>query len=122
MRRDPNLTREILIALEAKPDTTSLLHPRELAPWDSETISYELRALHEAGLIVARWRECPGSPLFCLGERLTHSGHALLDKIRSESQWQRIRAHLRERGAEVTVETLGAAASVVLEQMLRGGR
>lgn len=121
MKRNPDLMRAILIALEEKPDSTGILHPRELVGWDVEAISYELRLLNDAGLVVATVVESPGAPVFCLGKRLTAAGHDLLDKIRSESQWASIRRLLRERGLDVSIEMVKAAAGVVLEHVLRGG-
>lgn len=120
MKRDPELMREILLALEAKPDTSSLLHPRELKGWDEEAVVYELKLLKDAGYIDARLVERSEGGIFCLGRLLTVTGHELLDKIRTDTQWSRTRELLRKQGLAVCVETVKAAATVVLEQMLRG--
>jgi len=50
--------------------------------------------------------------------RLTWEGHELLDKIRSETMWNKIKTLAKEKGLELTFDTVKALAAVALTSIL----
>lgn len=50
--------------------------------------------------------------------RLTMAGHDLLDTMRSNSIWEKIKATGKSKGIELTFETIKAMAAVALKNLL----
>ena len=117
MRRDWGVIKLILEALEEKPSTDGLLHPKEIKGYAEEVVSYHMLNMHEAGLIEARCREHSNTGVFCLAARLTWEGHELLDIMRSKGLWGRLKGMLLDGGMEVS---LVAIKTVIAEAIKRG--
>jgi hypothetical protein len=102
VKRDMDLTRELLLRLEGLPIRTGdvvLLSPGDkdiaVPGYSDDQIIYHLSLLRDGGLI-----ECPGSqPLdgSVTFRSLTWHGHDLLDAIRDPEIWRKTR-----RGVEAT--------------------
>lgn len=122
MTRDWGCIREILLALEQKPDSHSLLAPKVVEGWDAETVSYHMWLLDQAGLIEAKCSIPPGSPVHCFALNLTWSGHELLDTLKNDSRWNQIRAFAREKAIDLTFEAVKLIASKTLEGLIGGTR
>lgn len=96
MKRDMDLVREILLAVEASesPDGWITLELPERAPAE---LSYHVMLLHEAGMLI-------GMDLSTLDgtewqpERLTYQGHEFLDTIRDSEVWKRTKAGAEQAG------------------------
>lgn len=115
MKRDWNLVRQILLKLEDKPDTTGVIHPNQFSGWDEETVSEHIRLLNEAGLIEAQCnRHHHNLPTFCLARNLTWAGHEFLDAVRSDRAWHRIGQVAKEKGLELSFDTIKQIASALL--------
>lgn len=112
MKRDWELIRAILLRLEAEESATAHLAAQPIAGFDAEFVGYHLDLLDQAGLIVARRA---GSQSVAL--RLTWVGHELLDVIRRDTVWNRAKGILREKGIDLSFETLKLAAKVAIEGM-----
>ncbi len=117
MQRDWDVIRAVLVALEAKPEPFSSLWPKHIPEWDVQTVSYHMRLMSEAGLIEAR---CSGhgKDFSCVASALTWAGHELLDQIRSDSVWNAVKCTARERGVDLTFDTVKAVARKIVENLI----
>ena len=110
MTRDWNLIRFLLALISDKPTLTGVIHPRDVAGYDAELVSYHLGILLQAGLIEGSTQGHP-SPL-TVARSLTWEGPELLDLLRSETVWNRVRTLAREKGLTLTLEAVKTLATV----------
>lgn len=120
MKRDWNLIRQILLKLEEKPDTSGTIHPNQLTGYDEETVSEHMRLLSEARLIeVTGVRHNRNVPTFCMARALTWQGHEFLDAVRNDSVWYRIGSLAKEKGIELTLDSIKQLAAYALSALLK---
>ena len=117
MKRDWDLVRRILAALESLGDTTSVLRADEISGYDPEVVSYHMQLLIEAGLADGNCREAMNAPLWCYLTRLTWEGHEFLDNVRSPTLWNRIKGVARSKGLELSFDVIKLAAKMLIEGM-----
>lgn len=115
MRRDWELIRAILAALEAQPDMGGRVGARNLPDWPAEVVHYHLWLLIEAGLVAGRCQGQPASAdgMTCHATLLTWSGQEFLAATRSDASWERIRRALVDRGIDLSFEAIRAAAGAL---------
>jgi hypothetical protein len=116
MKRDWDCIRAILVALEEKGDAASLVHPSAIAEFDAETVSYNMNLMIQAELIEGRCIK--GAALQCVAQSMTWEGHELLDKIRSEKLWNRIKTLAREQGVTLSFQAVKILGTHALESLL----
>ena len=119
MKRDWDLVREILLNLEECASSRGRLRPEDVAGRDREIVSYHMQILMEAGLIIGECSRSIGAPLYCTAHRLTWTGHEFLDQVRNHTAWNRIKGVARERGLDITLDVIRAAAKIVMDSVLR---
>ncbi|MBV6447281.1 DUF2513 domain-containing protein [Nitrosomonas sp.] len=113
MKRDWDLVRQILLNLE---EASAPLYSDAIDGCDPALVSYHYRILGESGLIEAH---CRGDgPNACIALRLTWSGHELLDTMRSQRAWQKLRSMAVERGLSLSFDVIKTLACRALEKML----
>lgn len=106
MKRDMDLIRDILLALEKKPDISSTEKEEALPGVSlSPAVWYHMRLLLDAGLIKGRRSPEAGSPKICF-ERLTWAGHEFLDVIRNDSIWHRLKLDFAVEGGTAFFEKM----------------
>lgn len=121
MKRDMDLVRSILLALENSPHGRA---PTELVVegYSDEQVGYHAHLMHEAGLIVAADATSLSSPSPCaMPLQMTWYGHDFLDAARSVSIWERAKDLTSQVGSvsfEVLQDVLVAVAKEQLQQML----
>ncbi|MFZ4857916.1 MAG: DUF2513 domain-containing protein [Desulfuromonadaceae bacterium] len=115
MTRDWQLVKVILAKLEALQSTRAVLHPEEVAGYDTELVSYHLRLLDQAGLIVAECSATIGGPLYCYGRTLTWEGHEFLDTVRSDTVWNRVTKTAREKGLGLSFSIIKIIAEAAIK-------
>src|SRR5262249_54163060 len=97
MKRDMDLIRQILLAVEDRQETEIPFFV-EVAGYSDEQMSYHIRILGEAGLLKAvelgRWE----------AQSLTWAGHDWIDATRNDSTWHKVKATARDRGVSLTFE------------------
>lgn len=120
MKRDWELVRQILLALEGLGDSNGVVTAGDIKGYDAENVNYHMRLLNEAGLIQADVMEPLGASVTCFANRLTWEGHQFLDNIRDNTLWNRVKATIREKGLEISFDTIKFAAPTVLRKMLQG--
>ena len=91
MQRDMDLIRKILFVIEGKyVDTWLPGSDVQIDGYDMKTIAYHCALLHDAGLIYDYKAQYAGDGLYFFGVgRLTWEGHELLDKIKSDTVWNK---------------------------------
>jgi hypothetical protein len=106
MKRDMDLVRQILIAIE---DHEHGFAPEviEVPGYTEETVGYHLVLMAEAGLIRASDTTSFGeqSPS-ALPERLTWAGHEFIANARNERVWAKVKATVMAKGGSVSFEVL----------------
>ena len=97
MRRDLELVRQILLAMEA--------HPHGFAPdaftiagYDQDTIGHHVWLMKQGALVTAVDVTCGGdaSPTALPGS-ITWDGHEFLDAVRNDRVWMKVRTELKDR-------------------------
>ena len=103
MRRDMELIRTILIALEEKEDTTKELGPSEIPGYSKEEVSYHFEMLSGARLIKAK--EYKNIKRWC-AISLTWDGHDFLDAVKNPKIWEKAKSIVKEKGGIFSIEIL----------------
>ncbi len=95
MKRDWDLIREILVALEDKKESKGILRLKDFPSGREQEISYHVALLLDAGLVEGSMPSEFGPPVkrFNLS-RLTWEGHDFLDAIRNDDVWSKIKTKL----------------------------
>jgi hypothetical protein len=120
MRRDPDLERQILLAIEShNPEADRDIDLNGFTDWPARQVSYQIMLLDEAQLIKAD--ELPDTEddvSWSVPQRLTMAGHEYLDTIRDEEVWRRTKEGARVVGS-FSLDTLGALARGLLREKIR---
>lgn len=118
MKRDMELVRSILLALEEAPFDGGPLGRLEHKDHTSEEVSYHLMLLHEAGLIHA-FDFSPDEDTDWVPGWLTWAGHEFLDAARDNTRWKKALALVKNKGGGAVFEVLKQVlVSQVKEQVL----
>jgi hypothetical protein len=118
MRRNMDLARKILFALEECPFTCGW-HIIQIDGYSSEDISNHVLLLKEAGFIDARELTNLSSPHpEWYPERITWDGHEFLDSSRDETRWEKAKSLIRDKGTPMTLEALKLVMSELIRQTL----
>ena len=105
MKRDMDLVRKIMLAVEAseRPLDSSLIR---IAGYTGDTITEHMRLLNEAGLIEGISAYSVEHRLKWIELRLTWNGHDFLDAARNESIWTETVTEVRRKSGAVPFEVL----------------
>lgn len=117
MRRDWDLIRLILTALESRDTTHGGLAPDAFPDYPQEVVAYHFYLLEQAGLIDANLRKSGNTGVFGIARNLTWEGQEFLDKIRNDTVWNKIKATVKQKGLELTFDTIKAAAAALIKSM-----
>jgi hypothetical protein len=120
MKRDWELVREILIAVESIDNHRHVVSEGDLPAYDGQVVSDHIYLLQQAGLVTGTCRSPLGSPRSCEARELTWAGHEFLDNVRSQTVWKKTRSLLQEKGLDLTFDTIKAAAGAVASSILGG--
>jgi hypothetical protein len=120
MKRDMELMRNILLAVEASPSAwvPSVIQELQMEGYSEEEVGYHALLLMEAGL--ARGQETTGTGLSPRGmiTRLTWEGHEFLDAARDETRWTKAWATVRQHTGSVTVDVLKQVLTKLMKDAL----
>lgn len=105
--------------VEGLPDARSKLMARRLAGafgCTEDEANYHLWLLIDAGLIEGNCAGKPGinTTLICCGAALTWKGHELLDMVRTDKAWNRIKKWLGRKALDLSFEAILAAGRAVI--------
>lgn len=91
MKRDWDLVREILFAVEdLPPEATDGLRVSALEAYPPQLVAYHIEMLHQAGLLNAIVEKTSAGTA-ATANSLTWEGHEFLDSIRQDSIWEKIK-------------------------------
>jgi hypothetical protein len=109
MRRDMNLVRKVLLAVEAG----NQLDPIEGCSEDE--VKYHKKLVIDAGLAEGTAKKdstkATDIPAAVIIRSLTWAGHDFVDAIGDESRWAKVKAFLADAGKQVTIETVKVAVT-----------
>lgn len=98
MTRDMELIRKILFTIEEQYIDVALYN-LEVEGYDMKTISYHCNLLHQAGLLKTYKDQYADNELCSFGVgALTWEGHDYLDKIRSDTVWNKTKEIIKDKG------------------------
>lgn len=116
MERNWELIRKILLKLAEKADD-SPMESDVFAKFSAETTAYHYKILAQAGLIEVE--ECATlSGVDYAAIQLTWQGHELLDQIRNDTVWNKIKATVKNKGLDLSFELIKTAGKKVLSALL----
>ena len=114
MKRNPDLIRDLMLALEAA-EGAELLRVPEVEGYARHEVDHHFRLLLEAGLTSAAHASSDGRRWVAV--RLTWAGHDYLDVIRDQRVWKHTKAAMRKAGSW-SLETMGVIArAIILERL-----
>lgn len=118
MKRDWELVRRILIAVEELESRRQQVDHHSFPGSSEEDVSYHIYIMKEAGLVKAVCSSELGGRRNCWANELTWEGHEFLDKIRSQTMWSQINKVAKEKGLTLSFEVIKAAATSVVGKLL----
>ncbi|WP_242127296.1 DUF2513 domain-containing protein [Sphingobium sp. Sx8-8] len=114
MKRNPDLIRDLMLALE-KEEAGELLRVPDLPGYARHQVDHHFRLLVEAGLASAGYVSSDGRRWVAV--RLTWLGHDQLDMIRDQHVWRHMKAAMKKAGSW-SLETMGVIArAIVIERL-----
>ena len=115
MQRNWDVIREILIKLEEKNDLNSYLSADEINGYDPRSVAFHMQLLNEAGLIRAVLTGISGG---WKANSITWAGYELLDKIRQDTVWNKVKATAREKSIDLSIDAIGIIVNKIFSSML----
>jgi hypothetical protein len=121
MRRDMELIRKILFVIEDKyVDTWLGNNEIPIEGFDMKTIGYHCALLHDAGLIADYKGQYGDNELQFFGVgRLTWDGHELLDKIKSDTIWNKTKDTIKKKGIPFVLDAVKEIATAITTGMIQ---
>ena len=118
MKRDMDLVRELLLAIEAN-DEEPRGHLRSYYDGDEpdEVVSYHIHLMADADLLHAL-NASTSSGYSILPVRLTWQGHEFLDKIRDEGRWTTIKSETLKAAGGLSLFALQTVADLMIRRAL----
>jgi hypothetical protein len=115
MKRDMELIRELLLAIEAK-DSNTFFAASELelkTEREKQEVYYNLQLMTDANLLEANMAKSMQGIEDVVIKRMTWEGHEFLDNARNESIWKAAKETITQKGS--SIENVGFG---VLTQLL----
>lgn len=121
MQRDMELIRKILFVIEEKyVDTWLSSNEIEIDGYDMKAIAYHCAILHDAGLVSDYNGHYGDDELQSFGVgRLTWAGHELLDKIKSDTVWNRTKDTIKKKGIPFVLDAVKEIATAITKAMIQ---
>lgn len=125
MKRNWDTIRELLAKVEACTLPAEMIRLGDFPEEQAAEVSYHMALLIEAGLVNGQMVKTLGPEVKdFFAQKLSWSGHELLDSIRSDTVWQKTKKMFAEQGLSMTFDLVkeGAKqAAVVLLAATIGG-
>lgn len=110
MKRDMDLARKILLAIEQYKDPWGPQESLKIEGYSDQDVSYHIKLLAQAGLIEAQDVSSMGPDGFCwFPGSLTWEGHEFIEAARDESRWDKTKKVVAEKGGGLVFEILKEA-------------
>lgn len=121
MQRNWEIIREILLQLEASNKANPFINANSFNGLEEQEVAYNMRLLSEAGYIEAKIQNLSdgsGRIGVALATKMTNAGHNLLDTIRNETVWKKIKDKFSTSGIDMTFDLVITAGKKIMEAML----
>lgn len=124
MKLDWDVVRNILLSLEDAKTPETCVRFTDFPDLDPQFVGYHMDLLGGAGLLVLEAGRVlyanngDGSILAAGATRLTLDGHKLLDNIRSETVWPKVKKYFPDAGLAMSVGAVVKVAEKVVEARL----
>ena len=121
MTRNWEIIREILLRLESTNTPNAYVNANSFDGLPEQEVAYNMRLLSEVGYIEARIMSSSsgdGKIDAALALRLTNAGHDLLDTIRNESVWNKVKEKFTSTGLDMTFDLVASVGKKIIEVML----
>lgn len=122
MKRDWDIIRAVLLRLEEDSRANPVVNANSFGPaYAEQEVAYNMRLMDEMGLIAAKIQESrsgDGAIRVALARSMTHRGHDVLDSIRNETIWHRVKDTFKKKGLDMTVELVIEVAKVTAKAVL----
>lgn len=120
MKRDWDVVRSVLLAVEARTADSREVTSDDIAGVKPDIAAYHMWLLINHGFVKGGGRDLDSmGPSHAFINQLTWPGNELLDEMRADTTWNRIKDTAREKGIELTFESIKAVAKFLIEQILR---
>lgn len=121
MVRNWEIIREILLQLESSGTPNVWINSKEFSQFEEQAVAYNMRLLGEAGFIEAKTlnsSDGSGEIGLALAIRLTNAGHDLLDTIRNDTVWNKIKEKFATKGLDMTFDLVIGVGKKIMEALL----
>lgn len=121
MIRNWEIIREILLRLEGSDTPNVYVNANSFAEFPEQEVAYNMRLLSEAGYIEARILNSSsgdGKINAAWATRLTNAGHDLLDTIRNDTVWGKVKDKFASTGMDMTFDLVIGVGKKIIEAML----
>lgn len=120
MKRDMELVRKILFAIEEQHEDTGI-SDLTIDGYTDKAVAYHCKILHEAGFISSYSAQFADNELyyFEVGS-VTWDGCEFLDKIRADTVWNKTKAVVTEKGLPMVLDVIKDVSSAVITSMTEG--
>lgn len=122
MKRDMDLVREILIAVESRESAGQASDFLTIPGHDEREVAAHVQIMVDAGLVEAAIFDSQqeDDPLGAIVSRLTWKGHDFLENSRDSKLWAKAKSVLAEKGVGMTIDALMFALKDLAQRALRG--
>lgn len=121
MKQDWEVIRSILLRLEQAPAANAYLNAEAIAEYPEQEVAYNMRLLSQADFIKAEFIESStgdGAIAAAMANHMTNRGHDLLDTIRNDTVWAKIKEKFKSKGLEMTFDLVLTVGKKVMEEFL----
>lgn len=115
MKRDLDLVKKILLALEEQEHLTVDF---TIPNYDKRMVSYHIMIMEQADLLEAQVNKYLDGEVEALPKRLTWQGHEWLDLARNNTVWEKVKKKLEEKAVGVSFEIMKWLLAEGLKQFL----
>jgi hypothetical protein len=118
MKRDMELVRKLLFAIETHEFSSNLENP-PIEGYDEQTIDHHVFLMWEADLVEAIKTDTmsSGPHRRAAARRLTWKGHDALDVLRSDTVWSKTKTVVAKAGGASVQMMIEVASSIVKDQL-----
>ncbi|MHB9075683.1 MAG: DUF2513 domain-containing protein [Desulfobaccales bacterium] len=121
MKRDMDLIRQILLAIEAYPESDAYDLKLSFPAYSEDEVSYHLKLLLEAGMIDAKCLQAYEEPDEWAIRGLTWTGHEFLEASRDDSRWNKAKKIILEKTGSLSFEMLKLILLDLMKRAISGG-
>ena len=117
MKRDWEIIRAILLAVEEKPPNVRA-DETDVPNYPKEIVREHIRLLSDAGYIDAKVLSSSFIAEAAIIRGITLTGYDLLDTIRSNSLWEKIKTTAQQKGLELTFDVVKQLGVFALKSII----